>query len=120
MMHLNFLVFQTVPLFAYPSQKEVGNINVNMNGVEVSMNKGDTSGARIGGKNSFLDVLGGEKEGINPPECPKKMPENFNSCSVDRSITCYYGEECCCGKCSFSFGLNCNGGNWWEYHTEFC
>jgi len=81
---------------------------------------GEPSGARIGGKDSFLAVLGGEKDGINPPECPKKMPDDFSSCSVDRSITCSYGEECCCGKCSFSFGLNCDSGSWWMYHTEFC
>ena len=36
------------------------------------------------------------------------------------SLTCNYGQECCCGKCYPSTVCSCNGGQWGCYATDAC
>ena len=52
--------------------------------------------------------------------CPKQTPDSFDTC--EGSMTCTYGEECCCGKCHTSLVANCDAVNkkWIMYFTDAC
>ena len=61
-----------------------------------------------------------KEESIFCSGCPKKTPDSFDTC--EGSMTCTYGEECCCGECHHSLVANCDPINkkWIMYYTDAC
>jgi len=52
--------------------------------------------------------------------CPVNEPALGRSCSISSSVTCSYGNECCCGRCHPSFKSQCIDGRWSGYYTDAC
>jgi len=64
-----------------------------------------------------------EEELIEVGKCPEIEPRFGSPCSQE--ATCYYGEECCCGKCSSSKRITCSlfddgTGVWNGFFTDAC
>merc|ERR1719430_2698515 len=55
-----------------------------------------------------------------PTKCPPNQPKGGSPCAVPSNEQCFYGQECCCGKCGPSKMFQCGEGNWMYLHTDFC
>jgi hypothetical protein len=62
-----------------------------------------------------------DEEPPNPSLCPTTPPDASGTCDVALdSVTCGWGQECCCGACSPSLQCTCRGGTWACLSTDFC
>ena len=52
-------------------------------------------------------------------QCPTAMPQPNAACTTP-SVTCNFGQECCCGKCYPSLVCQCIGQTWACYATDAC
>lgn len=54
------------------------------------------------------------------PTCPPVQPTLGDRCTAPDILDCYYGEECCCGRCGPSTYARCSRGTWGFSATDFC
>merc|ERR1712013_410451 len=50
-------------------------------------------------------------------QCPEERPE-FGSPCPHPDVTCYYGNQTCCGEVMARYQLECVGGRWRGFHID--
>merc|ERR1711879_570132 len=51
--------------------------------------------------------------------CPESTPDFGSRCDL-AGLRCEYGEECCCGRCSPSIIMECDGQSFTGFFTDAC
>jgi hypothetical protein len=67
---------------------------------------------------SPIEPIGGAG-GEGPATCPGSQPTSGDACP-DNTLSCDYGEECCCGACYPSVSCFCSDFNWACLATDAC